>query len=148
MTTIQQPIDPAQFMPRADGREPGDQLHGRRRPDGTPDPDGNLGLSVRVGDLIEWLSGLPDDMAVCVECDGSGPEGADSLVAETLTAHDDPDPYEVVVIRPALPADGSRGYHYLRATEVETIRHALLAFADDSTPGREARRLAARFGAA
>lgn len=89
-------------MPRPDGRDVYDQFHNRASyVDGvkTPDATGNVVLPVRSHDLAEWLLSQPD-MAICVEDGTVGPEGADCVLFETMTAYDDPDPYSIIVARP------------------------------------------------
>lgn len=44
-------------------------------------------------------------MAICVEDGNTGPEGADCALFEVVTAHDDPDPYPIVVVRPYNPRE-------------------------------------------
>lgn len=103
-------IDEDAWIPRKDGRFPTDQIHGfyRVEKDETsesgyrriPDPDGNVKMTIRVGELIDWLDHFSPDTPVVLDVNGSyGPEGADCVVFEAMTAYDDPDPYTSIVVR-------------------------------------------------
>ncbi len=89
---------------RDDERTVWEQIHGRYHvePDGDdykriPDINGNVSLCVRAHELAEWLLNGPD--AAVVLDTGDGPEGGDSVLFEWTTAYDDPDPYDVIVVR-------------------------------------------------
>lgn len=102
-------IDEDAWIPRNDGRIPLDQIHGFYRIENdetfksgyrrVPDPNGNIKMTVRVGDLIDWLDNFGPDTPVVLDLDGYGPECSDSVLFEAMTAYDDPDPYTAIVIR-------------------------------------------------
>ena len=106
-------IDEDAWIPRRDGRHPTDQLHNFYRvekhttdyDDGFvyekfPDPNGNVKMTVCVGELIEWLSNYSDSVPVVVDITGTdGPENADCVLFEAMTSYDDPDPYTCIVVR-------------------------------------------------
>lgn len=90
------------IYPRDDGRTVHRQLHSKHRIEAgarVPDRDGNISGFLRLGDLIEFLSTLDDRMCLSMD-DGDGPENGPTPLFEVVTAYDDPDPYEVLVIRP------------------------------------------------
>lgn len=101
-------IDEDAWIPRRDGRHPTDQIHNYYRVERdendllhkTPDPNGNVKMTVCVGELIEWLSNYSDHVPVVVDITGAdGPENADCVLFEAMTSYDDPDPYTCIVAR-------------------------------------------------
>ncbi len=99
-------IDESAWIPRKDDREPWDQIHGFYRVEKQgdtfikiPDPHGNVKMTVRVGDVIEFLSNYSDDTPIVVDLNADGPENADCAIFEAMTAFDDPDPYTCIVVR-------------------------------------------------
>lgn len=103
-------IDEDAWIPRKDGRIPTDQIHDFyrvERIDGPdlefrkiPDPNGNVKMTIRVGELIDWLENFGPSTPVVVDLTGvDGPENGDSALFEAMTAYDDPDPYTTIVVR-------------------------------------------------
>ncbi len=114
-------------------REIVDQIHGRYRveADGDgyvriPDPEGNVGMVLRAGDVAEWLANVGDDTPIVAHSDG-GPEDGPAVLFETVYCFDDPDPYLCVVVRPypSRRPDGARRPVDLDDGERALIRRAL-----------------------
>jgi hypothetical protein len=111
------------YMERPDGRPIRAQIHNRHGyVDGvkTPDPEGNVILCVRSHDLADWLMGQ-DNMAVLLDSTGDSPENGDSILFETVTLFDDPDPYEAVVCRPYNRIPGSISAHQPRSVQLSDV---------------------------